>query len=163
MKKYLLCCALMVAALGLTTSARAQETALPAENLPDGWEQTGELRQFKGAALYRHINGGSELYLEKGFEILYVQDFMHASGEEIRLEIYDMGTPEGAVAIMDANTRGLETSSQYGGKASVDPYQILFIRDTYYVSVTCYSDGEIVSEGMDAISRATDSHLKSLK
>lgn len=139
--------------------AAAQEKALPTDLIPEGWSQVEEVREFAGPALYRHINGGSEMYLEHGFQTLFVQDFQNVDGEEIRLEIYVIDSPEGADAIMAENTKGLETSEDFGRIASVDPYQILFLQGPYYVSVTCFSDTEAVAAGMKAIARAADQYL----
>jgi hypothetical protein len=126
---------------------------LPGDGIPAGWVAAGEPVLFEGQALYRHINGGAELYHDHGFIALAMRDY-HKESLEVRAEIYDMGSPEGAAGVFDANTKGLETDKTYGTASSVDDYQILFHRDRYYVSLTCYTATPEEGEAMAALARA---------
>ncbi len=108
---------------------------LPPGDVPPGWSPKGELQEFPGSALYRHINGGAELFHQHGFEHLQVQDY-HNGQVEIRVEVYRMRDAAGARAVFDELNSGLETSDRFGGASVLDEYQIMFVKGAYLVSVT---------------------------
>ena len=60
-------------------------------------------RVFKGKALYGFMNGGSDLFLEYGFEELYVSD-VKFKGSEFAVEVYMMPSPEDAYGIYSQHT-----------------------------------------------------------
>ena len=126
---------------------------LPGDGTPEGWSKTGDLRTFKGPALYSHINGGAEVYHGHGFVVLLVQDYAK-DGAEVRVEMYDMGSSDGAKGIFGDNTAGLQTDASYGVASSLDDFQIIFHKDRYYVSVTNYTGGEVEMKAMAELAKA---------
>lgn len=134
---------------------------LPADGIPDGWAAVEEHRSFEGQALFTHINGGAELYHKYGFVNLVLKDY--SKGKlEARVEIYDMGSPEGAAGVFAENTVGLETGSEYGEGCSLDPLQIIFYRDRYYVSITCYEVDEELQAAVSELAGAVDNRINKL-
>lgn len=132
---------------------------LPGDGVPPGWQRAAEQRLLEGKSLYSHINGGAELYYEHGFQKLAIGDY--AKGDfEIRIEIYDMGSAEGAAGIFADNTKGLETGSQTGEACSVDDLQILFHRGNYYVSVTCFEIDKDLKKAISVLAVVLDQKIK---
>lgn len=127
---------------------------LPGDGVPEGWGRSGEVRTFEGPALYSHINGGAEVYHAHGFVALVVQDYGDGGEAEVRVEIYDMGSAQGAGGIFAENTTGLQTDATYGVASSLDDFQIIFHKDRYYVSVTNYTGGEAEMTAMAALAKA---------
>lgn len=131
---------------------------LPADGIPEGWAGVEEAREFKGQALFRHINGGAELYHDLGFVSLVFKDYR--KGEmEIRVEIFDMGSEKGAAGIFAENTKGLETSNEFGVACSIDPYQVIFHRGQYYVQVSCYDDNQSLQDAIKTLTGALDKSM----
>lgn len=62
-----------------------------------GWNNS-ETKTFKGESLFGHINGGSELYLEYGFDRLEVQ-YLRKGSREWTLETYRMESPLAGLGI----------------------------------------------------------------
>lgn len=60
-------------------------------------------REFTGTALYGFMNGGSDLFLEYGFQSLRVIELVYQN-EEYTVEIYKMPTPEDAFGIYSLHT-----------------------------------------------------------
>jgi hypothetical protein len=145
---------LLLAVLGIL----AAEDILPPDGVPQGWVRKAQVMEFPGAALYRHINGGAEMYHEHGFETLLVQDYVRDE-TEVRLEIYRMKTVEGAKAIFDAMSEGLKQETQPGQACIVDPYQLLFIRDRYLVSLTRFELGEESKTALPILAAWVDGFL----
>ena len=147
----------------LLSMAVAEDDAIfklfPGSGIPEGWVRSEETGLFVGQDLFGHINGGAEVYHEEGFIKLGLMDY--SKGEnEVRIEIYDMGSHEGGAGIFGINTEGLETSLEYGEASSVDELQIIFYRGRYYVSVTCYDVNDELAVALPKLAIATDEILK---
>jgi len=65
----------------------------------DGWARAEAFDVYRGAELYGHINGGSEVYLELGFHHLVVQRYRDGQGREVIAEHYVMDDPVAAMGI----------------------------------------------------------------
>ena len=147
------CCLLPVFAF-----AAELKDLIPPDGTPQGWAKADSHIMFKGDALFRHINGGAELYHEHGFVALLVQDFKN-DDLEVRLELYDMGSASGAGEVFKANTKGLQTNAEYGVASSLDQYQIIFHQGRYYISLTCYTGSEAEQAAMAALAKALSAQI----
>ena len=145
-------------ALLLAVARNSFASLIPPETTPAGWQQKGQEQQFSGAELYRHIDGGAELYIQFGFERLAVQDYIKET-HEVRVEIYKMNDPAGANAVFAEITRGMSTQAVYGTVCALDDYQILFQRGAYCVSVTTYETGTETLAAMAALAVKIDAAL----
>lgn len=133
---------------------------LPGGGVPPGWARQGEARQFVGPELYRHIDGGAEPYHRHGFDRLAVQDYA-GGGLEVRVEIYRMTTPGGALAMFSELASGLPTAARFGSSCVLDDYQILFLRGGCIVSLTAYESGAETAAAMAALAGRIDAALAS--
>ncbi len=88
---------------------------LPGKGEIPGWEPSEEPRIFNGKDLFTHIDGGAEEFLAQGFRALGVGAY-RADSLEIVAEIYNLGSPKGAKAILDARG-GAEGDSNTGAPA----------------------------------------------
>ena len=143
----------------LILAAAASFQLLPAADAPDGWSASGDPLLFEGGALFEHINGGADRYHELGFVDLVVQSYL-AGDEEIQLEIYDMGSADGAATIFSEVMEGVETGKDFGQASTRDDYQIAFHEGRYYVSVLAFTDGEGVAEGMAALAKSVEAKIR---
>ncbi len=104
-----------------------------------GWEKMGPEREFNKNGLYGHIDGGSELFLEMGFEILKLQKYGNATKDEIAIETYRMDSAEAALGIYLINC-GTETPLPgIQERNSGDDYQVMVQKGQYYVKVNNFS------------------------
>ncbi len=67
------------------------------QSLP-GWTQTGREIRFAGRALFNHIDGGAEIFLEFGFQELLIRKYQK-DRDELSLELYEMKSPESALGL----------------------------------------------------------------
>ncbi len=70
----------------------------PPDGFAEGWRKKEPVQEFDRNGLYGHIDGGSELFLEFGFENLQLQTYRNNS-DEIAIEVYRMDIPESALGI----------------------------------------------------------------
>lgn len=131
-----LCCA------GLLWGCRAAETkgahlgagALPPEGFLRGWHTAGPAEVFEGAGLYGHIDGGAEVFLELGFERLYVQRYLRGKGE-LSVEIYRMRDPAAALGVYLLKC-GRETPvKELGERNTANRWQVLFRKGAFFVQL----------------------------
>jgi hypothetical protein len=145
-------------ALTLATSVNSFASQMPPDGTPAGWQRKGQELRFAGAELYRHIDGGAELYIQFGFDRLAVQDYFK-DVHEVRVEIYKMNNPAGAGAVFAEITKGMKTQAIYGTACVLDNFQILFQRGAYCVSVTTYETGAEPLAALAALAAKIDAVL----
>ena len=132
---------------------------LPEDGTPDGWSRSGGPGSYEGGALFDYINGGADAYYDRGFERLTAQ--LYSKGDlEVQLEIYAMGSPEGAQSIFEENTAGMDTTTAFGERSTRDEFQISFHRGRYYVSVLAFSSDNETTAAMAAIARSVDTAIQ---
>jgi hypothetical protein len=108
---------------------------LPADHAVDGWTRVDSPRVFAQADLYGYIDGGAELFLEFGFVELTLQKY-RSGANEVAVEVYRMADPVAATGIY-LMRRGKETRDPaFAARHTVNPHQLLFTRDRFYVSVS---------------------------
>lgn len=81
-----------------------------------GIEVSGESKLYVGDDLFNLINGGAELYHEFGFVEVLVTEILIQGTDPLKVEIYDMGSPEAAWGIYSM-TRTSNAKAFYAGVA----------------------------------------------
>ena len=80
------------------------------------------------------MDGGAEVYLAFDFREVFVRKYADADGNEIVLDIYDMGSPAEAFGMFSCDRQdpeaGIGQGSEYG------PGLLRFWRGRYFVSIT---------------------------
>lgn len=64
-----------------------------------GFANSGEPELYVGDDLFNLINGGAELYHEYGFVEVLAAEIIDQEGNLLKVEVYDMGSPESAWGI----------------------------------------------------------------
>ena len=150
-----------IAALLLAIALACPAAAGPADLLPDdgflpGWVRAGEAREYRGAELYGHINGGSEIFLEYGFDHLHIQHFHDNEGQVVMAEIYVMDDPTAALGIYLTRINGREQPNPgILQRHSTNPLQVLVVVDRYFVVTTIPSGQASLRPVITEIARQT--------
>lgn len=106
----------------------------PPDGFAQGWQKKEPVREFDRNGLYGHINGGSELFLEFGFENLQLQTYRNNS-DDIAVEVYRMDIPQSALGIYLLKC-GKETPVPgVPVRNSGDYNQIMFLHGNYFLIV----------------------------
>jgi hypothetical protein len=75
----------------------------PASLLDGGWSVSTRIQEFDESNLYEKINGAAPQYFQYGFVRLYYVGLTHSeSGNEIGIELYDMGSFQNALGLFSA-------------------------------------------------------------
>jgi hypothetical protein len=106
----------------------------PPDGFAQDWQKKEPVREFDRNGLYGHINGGSELFLEFGFENLQVQTYRSGS-DDIAVEVYRMDLPESALGIYLLKC-GKETPVPGVPVRNTGDYnQIMFLHGNYFLII----------------------------
>jgi len=112
---------------------------------------------FRGEELYRHVDGGADLFLEYGFRQVLVRDY--GSAGVIRLEIYEMEDSASAFGVYSLRSGGEAIPMEVGKEGSVSPYYIMFWKGRFYVSVAGVDTTSESEIALESIARAVDKKI----
>jgi hypothetical protein len=98
------------------------------------WKASGPDTVYDRKTLYDYMDGGAEVYLAFDFREVLVRKYADAPGNEMNLDIYDMGSPAEAFGLFSCDRQdpeaGIGQGSEYG------PGLLRFWRGRYFVSIT---------------------------
>jgi hypothetical protein len=102
------------------------------------WESVGQDAVYDRKTIYDYMDGGAEVYLAFDFREAFVRKYKNPSGEEIALDICDMGSPAEAFGVFSCDREdpeaGIGQESEYG-------YGLLrFRQGRFFVSITAAGD-----------------------
>jgi hypothetical protein len=130
----LLAIAILVAA-SLSASAAGEGGLLPPDGFAPGWARDGAQKTYEGEALYDHIDGGGEAFLELGFEACTVQRYRKAPNQ-FTFELYRMKDTAAALGVYLVNC-GRETPNMaFSERHTVGRNQLLAQKGRYYLVAT---------------------------
>ena len=102
--------------------------------LPEGWSVQGNPRIFRGNDLYGYINGGSELFLEFGFDTLTVHRITGPGGS-LTVDVYRMHDGLAALGIYLAKCSPETPLEDVAGQNSGDRYQLAVLKGRHFVFI----------------------------
>ncbi len=121
--------------LSMTVQAAGDGPMLPPHGFAPDWTREGQAKVYEGEALYDHIDGGGEAFLEMGFEACTVQRYRRGP-ETISLEIYRMRDAAAALGIYLASCGQETPDKDLAERHTVGRNQILLLKGRYYVVAT---------------------------
>jgi hypothetical protein len=141
-----------------------------AEFMPPGgflqtWKKAANTRVFTSSDLYGFIDGGAEIFLELGFEQLTVQTYVPATAtaksdmEDFKVEIYRMSDPVAAMGIYWMNCGKESPDPSFAERHTINPFQLIFKRDRYYVIINNSEGNEKLRPAMVEFARYVASRL----
>jgi hypothetical protein len=137
-------------------AAGSPPSSLPADGFREGWSRSGHPRVFSGEALYDHIDGGAETFLEMGFRNCTVQKYSGLGGADLILEIYAMRDPEAALGIYLMNCGRETPDPALPDRNTAGRDQIRAVKGAAYVVATAGSGQE---ESRGALAAAVGASL----
>jgi hypothetical protein len=102
------------------------------------YEQKGPVQVYNSRNIFEYMNGEAENYLPRGFNLLYVGNFLVTGKDsEMVMEIYDMGSPGGAESIFNLYARPPgEAVKGIGEGAWKSKSRCVFHRGPYFIRIT---------------------------
>jgi len=131
----------------------ASVNILPGDGFAPGWKKSAPPRRFVRQDLFNHINGGAELFLEFGFDILWVQSY--SSGRsELTAEVYLMDGPASALGLY-LQKSGKETPfAEIPARNSSEDAQAVILKGRYFLQIDNFGDAPASRKEMGALASA---------
>jgi hypothetical protein len=108
----------------------------------DGWTQAGEVRVYTPETLWEYINGGAVAFVEYGLRTCTTTDLV-TDEASVTVDLYDMGSPLGAVGMFKSESDGDETGITGATLAGLSPpYLARLVKGSTYVKVNVF-EGEL--------------------
>ena len=116
------------------------------------WKSSGPDETYDRKTLYGYMDGGAEVYLAFDFREVLVRKYADGAGNELVLDIYDMGSPPEAFGMFSCDRQdpeaGIGQGSEYG------PGLLRFWRGRYFVSVTVSGNEDKAEKAVLELGRA---------
>jgi hypothetical protein len=129
---------------------------LPGSEVPGGWTRTGETQVFDAENLYDLVDGQAEAFFAYAFESVAVQTYENPGGSILRIEIWQLATPDDAYGLFTTYRAG--TPLAIGQEGDTDPGRRLdFWQDRYFVRL--FALEPIPEADMQALGRSVASTL----
>jgi hypothetical protein len=140
-------------------SSESVSALLPDENEEGEWSAADTVRAFVGEDLFILINGGAEQYHENGFVQVATQTFENTSGQKISIEIYEMGSVEGATAVYDGKVSPGGEKLEIGDDAILSTYYLNFRQDRYIVTLVGFTESPETRRGLTELARVISAKI----
>ncbi len=129
-------CVVLSMFIGLAVMyARGQDDVFPLKTDPvNGWEVIST-RTYDGSGLWGYIDGGADLYLEYGFDRVYLQELM-VNEHRFKIETFCMSDRLAAFGIFSVNRFRCLFNDTLTMFHCISTYQILAALDRYYLIIS---------------------------
>ncbi len=125
----------------------------------DGWTKARETRTFKAEDLWQYIDGDNQKYLQAGVEKTLTSDYRYKVKTEAVVDIYVMGTAEGARKVFESESGEGSISIAMGDAGRLYAASATFRRGRHFVRLTAYENDPEIGNALTALGKAIDSRL----
>ena len=155
----------------LQPKAEYERTALPQyleklfiELTPSGWEISDKVKRFTADNLYRHINGGADLYISHNFSSMTFTSYSQKANPEqfVNLFVYDMGNPTNAFGVFSTERSKGQPSLNLGRSSYRADANYFIWHGQYYIRIISSDISEELQHiGLNLAQKVTDSLIDS--
>jgi len=121
---------LIFTAKGIISQTLAQE--LKRADIPGGKIIRAE--SFDGSSLWGYIDGGADIYLEYGFDKVFVQEIQWQH-HHFKIDIYQMKDEEAAFGIFSISRHKCLPTNNLPALSCLSPYQLQVAHGKFYISI----------------------------
>jgi hypothetical protein len=104
------------------------------------WKAEDKDQTFDKKTIFKHINGGAELYLAYDFKQVFVRKYSGPGEDEIVLDIYDMGASTEAFGIFTSERDAEVKNAGIGQGSEYSDGLLRFWKDRFFVSILAIGD-----------------------
>jgi hypothetical protein len=144
---------LAVLVMGGTVNTLSQD--IPRKILD--WEASGKDQIYDRKTIFNYMDGGAEVYLAFDFREVFVRTYKAPWGDEIVLDIFDMGSPEEAYGVFSCDREDPEAG--IGQESTFGPGLLRFWQGRYFVSITSAAEEKKAEKALLELGKAAASLL----
>jgi hypothetical protein len=121
---------------GINNHTKEIKSYLPSSNEISGWKIIDSPQRYKGDELFLLMDGGADIYLEYGFKQAVNCMYINDANASVKVEIYQMKSPEGAYGIFTNNSGEDGEKIMVGNGGLLTNYGLIFWKNNFMVSIT---------------------------
>jgi len=152
-------CFAVFTVIGCNRKPAASGSPFPASNYVAGWTRTDEIRTFEASDLWKYIDGEAERYLKAGANRVSTANYKFQNRIEAVVDIYTMGSPEGAAKIFESEPAGDAKSVQLGDAARLYGQSLVFRQGSDLVRIVAYQESAETPQAMLDLGRSIAGRL----
>ncbi|MGD1078977.1 MAG: DUF6599 family protein [Candidatus Sulfotelmatobacter sp.] len=134
-------------------------TPFPASNEVAGWVKTGDTRTFSAMELWSYIDGDAERYVKAGVQTTSTADYNFQNTVDAVVDIYTMGSAQGARTIFEGEPASQTKSVQVGDSGRLYTGSLVFWRGNYLVRIVAYKQSSEVQTALQALGHGIERRL----
>jgi len=136
-----------------------EPSLFPASDQVAGWAETGEIRTFEAADLWKYIDGEAERYLKAGVQRVSTADYKFQNRADAMVDIYTMGSAEGAQEILNAEPAVDAKPIQLGDEGRLHSQSLVFRKGAYVVRIVAYEESAEIQQALLQLGRGIELRL----
>jgi hypothetical protein len=145
---------------GFHNVTKELKSYLPVSNEISGWKIIDSPQKYKGDNLFLFIDGGADIYLEYGFKQVINCMYICDANASIKIEIYEMKSPEAAYGIFSYNEEEEDEKFSVGNGGTITSYSVSFWKNNYLVSITGSNNDGSTKAGLVNFAKFIDSKIE---
>jgi hypothetical protein len=144
---------LAILAAGGTVNTLSQ--AIPRKILD--WQAAEKDRAYDRKTIFDYMDGGAEVYLAFDFREAFVRTYKASSGDDIVLDIFDMGSAEEAYGVFSCDRQDPEAG--IGQESTFGPGLLRFWQGRYFVSISSAGEEQKTDKAILELGKGVVPHL----
>jgi len=112
----------------------------PESNEVPGWTQTGDIRTFEAADLWKYVDGDAERYLRAGVQRTLTANFRYRQTIEAVADIHVMAAPQGASTLFASEPAVGSHAVELGDQGRSYGQTLTFCQNSFFVRLVAYQD-----------------------
>ena len=112
----------------------------PESNEVPGWTQTGDIRTFEAADLWKYVDGDAERYLRAGVQRTLTANFRYRQTIEAVVDIHVMAAPQGASTLFASEPAVGSHAVELGDQGRSYGQTLTFCQNSFFVRLVAYQD-----------------------
>ena len=117
---------------------KKQIDPFPPSGAVDNWIKTTETRTYAAKDLWMYIDGEAEQYISAGVVTISSADYKFGMNMETTVEVYTMGTPDGARTILEKGRSKDAKTVKLGDDGIAYSQSLVFRKGTVLVRITTF-------------------------
>ena len=136
------CAFLVQPSMGDDHTMKLQEMVQTLPETIGEWRKSSDFEVYDPESLYHYINGGAELYISYQFISLISQSYWNEEEDEIKIDIFDMGSSQSAYGVFTHSRESIDTFVDANVESEYAVGLLTFWKGRYYVSILAYPETE---------------------
>jgi hypothetical protein len=125
-----------------------ERSFFPASNEVAGWVQTGDIRTFAAADLWKYIDGEAERYLKAGVQRVSTTDYKFQNKIDVVVDIYTMGNAGGAEKVFKSESAVDVKPIRLGDDTRLSGQSLVFRKGACLVRIVAYEESEETQQAL---------------